>query len=419
MLTNKRSSLLFILPAVFGIYISQTFITSLIGSGLPTLMRDHGMSLTAVGLSSLLFLPWGLCVFWAPFVERLRLPNDTHRKYSKQIILAGQWMIAIILLLIALALFTKQLEFTNHIKIIFGCLFIASIISASTDVACDGFMIDSLKTQSFGLGNIFQINGRFIGAMLGAGGFIVLTSNYGISSAFFAAAIMIVLLGMPLFLVYEKPRPKQQDTKHKPSLLFALRRKEIRLGALLIVLQGVGTALTFTLTGPFLVDKGMELEKIGVTLGTIGFATGIIGTIVAGILLRFIFSWYLVAAMLLLEGLIFINLGFLSSTTSISIYIMMFSLKHLILGCLWVSLYSALMTFTSPLQAGLDFMLMQSIMALVQTVIGSCGGYVAQQIGFDNTFILSAVLCLIGALIIWYQSSHNSIFKLTANSRSM
>ena len=63
-----------LLPAIAGIYISQTLLTAMTTQALPALLREAGASLQAVGLTALWWLPWGLKFVWAPWVERLRLP---------------------------------------------------------------------------------------------------------------------------------------------------------------------------------------------------------------------------------------------------------------------------------------------------------------------------------------------------------
>lgn len=49
-----------LLPAIAGIYISQTLLTAMTTQALPALLREAGASLQAVGLTALWWLPWGL-----------------------------------------------------------------------------------------------------------------------------------------------------------------------------------------------------------------------------------------------------------------------------------------------------------------------------------------------------------------------
>ena len=53
-----------LLPAVAGVYITQTLITALITQALPTLLRSEGASLQLIGLTALLWVPWGIRFLW-------------------------------------------------------------------------------------------------------------------------------------------------------------------------------------------------------------------------------------------------------------------------------------------------------------------------------------------------------------------
>ena len=52
------------------LYFSQGFPFGLVLDNLPVYFRVHGVSLTEIGLMSLLQAPWFLKVLWAPLVDR-------------------------------------------------------------------------------------------------------------------------------------------------------------------------------------------------------------------------------------------------------------------------------------------------------------------------------------------------------------
>ena len=87
-----------LLPAIAGIYISQTLLTAMTTQALPALLREAGASLQAVGLAALWWLPWGLKFVWAPWVERLRLPPGRRERRSRPLLLGTQWALALLLL---------------------------------------------------------------------------------------------------------------------------------------------------------------------------------------------------------------------------------------------------------------------------------------------------------------------------------
>ncbi|MCH9685972.1 MAG: MFS transporter, partial [Deltaproteobacteria bacterium] len=61
-------------PAKLGLlatlYFSQGLPFGFFSQALPAVMRQQGISLATIGLSTLLALPWGLKFLWAPLVDR-------------------------------------------------------------------------------------------------------------------------------------------------------------------------------------------------------------------------------------------------------------------------------------------------------------------------------------------------------------
>ena len=52
------------------LYFAQGLPSGLLGKALPPLLRAHGVSLSAIGFTALLALPWTLKFLWAPFLDR-------------------------------------------------------------------------------------------------------------------------------------------------------------------------------------------------------------------------------------------------------------------------------------------------------------------------------------------------------------
>src|SRR4030095_1312128 len=52
------------------LYFAQGLPSGLIARALPPLLREQGVSLSVIGFTSALALPWALKFAWAPFVDR-------------------------------------------------------------------------------------------------------------------------------------------------------------------------------------------------------------------------------------------------------------------------------------------------------------------------------------------------------------
>lgn len=389
-----------VLPAVAGIYVSQTVVTAMTTQALPSLLRDAGASLQVAGLTALLWIPWGARFLWAPVVERWRLPAGRLERRSRTLVLGGQWLIAAVLLLLGLAALAGHLSLADHAGLILAGLLLAALVAATTDVASDGFTVEQLASRQRGWGNVAQVGGSYVGAMLGAGGFLLVAGMLGWAQALLAAALAIVLLSVPMMLLREPPRDRALAADHRPGLLHALRRPEVRAGLLLMLLSSVGVRLTLGMFGPFLLDKGLSLEELGWFFGTLHIGAGLTGAFLGGVLVRAAPGWRAVWMAVSLKALVLTALALAAPTAPLDVLMALVGLMFAALGFVWVALYSALMELASPLQSGVDFTLFQSADALLAVAGGVSGGWLAQHLGYEACFGLAAALTAGAALLV-------------------
>jgi MFS transporter (putative signal transducer) len=394
-----------VLPAIAGIYIGQTVITALTTQALPSLLRDAGASLQVAGLTALLWIPWGLRFLWAPAIERWRLPAGLLERRSRRIILGGQWLIAAILLGMGLAALAGYFTLGDHAGWILVGLLLAALVAATTDVASDGFTVEQLANQQRGWGNVAQVGGSYAGAMLGAGGFLLVAGLAGWPMALMAASLTMVLLSIPMWLLCEPGRDQTLTTTHRPALRHALHRPEVRTGLLLMLLASIGIRLTLGMFGPFLLDRGLTIEQLGWLFGSLHIGAGLTGAVLGGLLVRRAPGWRAVWIAVSLKAAVLTALTLAAPLASLPILVGLVALMLAALGLVWVTLYSALMELTSPLQSGLDFTLFQSADALLAVTGGVAGGWLSQHLGYEMCFGLAAVSALAAVLVVRYKAS--------------
>jgi len=392
-------SLARLLPAIAGIYISQTVITALTTQALPSLLRSQGASLQVAGLTALLWVPWGIRFLWAQQVERWRLPVGRLERRSRTLVLAGQWLIAALLLGLGAASLAGQFSLDAYAGWLLAGLLTAALIAASTDVACDGFTVEQLASHRRGWGNVAQVGGSYVGAMLGAGGFLLVAGSLGWQQALLATGLCIVLLSLPMCMP-GRLTPYPPPNHHRPSLRHALQRPQVRIGLLLLLLSSVGVRLTLGMFGPFMLDRGMSLEDVGWLFGSLHIFAGLTGAVLGGVLVRWTPGWRAVWIALILKAGVLLALTLAAPTASLTTLIGLLCLMFAVLGCVWVALYSALMGLTSPLQAGLDFTVFQSADALLATAGGVAGGWFAQHLGYHVCFGLAAALTAVAVVVV-------------------
>lgn len=394
-----------LLPAIGGIYISQTILTALVTQALPTLLRAEGASLQLIGLTSLLWLPWALKFLWAPLVESWRLPAHKKERHSRRILLTSQGLLALVLMLLGLAGFYGLLALNTHAGLILTVLIVGAFLSAGGDVACDGFAIDQLAVHQRGWGNVAQVGGSYLGGMLGGGGFLLVAALLDWPLALLVASLTLLVLSLPLLRVHEPPR-SDVIAPHRPSLMYALKRKEVLQGLLLVVLASVGLRMVFGMLGPLLMDRQVSMEQIGWIFGSFSLLAGLLGSFLGGLLVRRTLAWRAVWITLGLECLVLAALALAAAQAPVQLLIPLVGLLFLMLGCVWVTLYSALMGLASPHQAGVDFTLFQSADAGIAILGGMAGGWLAHHWGYQASFGLAALLTLLAALVIHRYAQH-------------
>ena len=374
-----------VLVAIAGIYTAQSVVGGLTFQGVPSILRANGVALDMVGLVSVAMLPWALKFLWASRVERYRLSPDGRRR-SRRIVIAGEGVAALALL----ALSTLGPAANAPL---FLCLGLVALASATVDIACDAFAIEQLSSRDRGWGNTVQVGGGYFGMVFGSGLFLVIAASAGWSVAVGTMAGLIVLLTLPFAFVGEPPRPANADLGHRPSLGFALRRPEIRTGLLLTGLFEIGVRLVQGMTGPFLIDAGIDLALLGLLNGLGGTAAGVIGTVAGGLLVRSFGSRraVMIAAGLQALAIAALTVAALLGAKQPAALAGLVIAMTMAMAIGFVALYSLLMGLASLKQAGVDFTLFQCADAAVAGLCGFGSGVIAQHLGYGTCFGLATI----------------------------
>jgi len=212
----------------FTTYFSEGFPYSLIRTVSAVFFRDRGMSLEAIGLTSLFGLPWFLKFLWAPAVDAVA---------SKR-----EWLLVmqgILVLLFALAAPLAGLG--NGPTLIALLFFGASFIAATHDVAIDGYYMEALDSSGQARFVGYRAMAYRIAMMAGAGIVVTVGATRGWPSAFFGSALLLATL----FLFHLLWLPRCEAAKGADGQLS-------RRALLIISLAAAGLVLAFAALAPTL-----------------------------------------------------------------------------------------------------------------------------------------------------------------------
>lgn len=203
------------------LYFSEGFPLGIFYDLFPVHFRQQGVSLSEIGFLSLLGLSWTLKFLWAPAIDHYR----HHRR----------WMFIVdVVMGFILLVFAIHAEFGSWVWIAVGFF---TLLSATNDIAIDGYTIELLKKDELGLANGLRIAFYRVG-MLASGFILMLSDIIEWSGAYLTTAGLLCLSG---FVCLRAPKEEVQDSGRSTSLFGELKgiiRYPPALGILLLFFLG-------------------------------------------------------------------------------------------------------------------------------------------------------------------------------------
>ncbi len=184
---------------------------------LPVWFRQQGVDLRDIGALSLLGLAWTLKFLWAPAIDHYR----RHRLWMATADLA---MGAVMLVIAAHAGLGPAVWLS---------IAIFTLLSATNDIAIDGYTIEYLDKEELGLANGIRIGFGRVG-ILAAGAILILADYATWSGAFTIAAALLGVLALTMLAApKEGPRPKSAPTSSLGAELKSVITRPSTLAAII------------------------------------------------------------------------------------------------------------------------------------------------------------------------------------------
>lgn len=398
---------------LLALYFSQGLPFGFFTQALPVLLREDGVSLSRIGLSGLLFLPWALKWLWAPWV-------DAHG-------LRKHWIIPLQLatILTAVALATvdgspEQKLFWLKIAIVLCALF-----AATQDVPSDALAVHLLRPGERGLGNAVQVGGYRLGMVLGGGALMIVLDHLGWAAAFLA---MAAFLGLSLWPVLRFPEQRllppldRRATGANPLPAIWARLRLPGMAALLcwLVAYKFGDSMASAMVKPYLVDAGWSKTEIGLWAGIAGSGGGLLGALFGGL-----------AADRLGRRRALLYCG-LAQTAAVALYALhaygpggewllkaAVTLEHVLGGMATVALFTLMMDASDPHHAGSDYTLQACAIVIATGLAGWVGGLLGDAFGYGALFALATALSGAGCgLLLWALATRRVPARLSEQMRA-
>ncbi len=377
------------------LYFSQGLPFGFFTQALPVLLREEGASLSRIGLSGLLFLPWALKWLWAPWVDASR-----SRK---------QWIVPlqIATILTALALAAVDGSAADKLLWLKIAIVLCALFAATQDVPTDSLAVNLLQPHERGLGNAVQVGGYRLGMVLGGGVLMIVLDRLGWATTFVAMAAFLMLTLLPVLRFSESQLLTTALPARRANPLAGVwtRLKLPGMAWLLLwlIAYKFGDAMASAMAKPYLVDQGWGKSEIGLWAGIIGSAGGLLGAVLGGLMS----DRYGRRRTLLLCGI--------AQTAAVALYAFhaagiggmawlkaAVALEHVLGGMATVALFTLMMDASDPAHAGTDYTLQASTVVIATGLASVAGGMLGDALGYGPMFGVSALLSGAGcALLLW------------------
>ena len=351
---------------------------------LPVYYRQRGVSLTDIGLLTVIALPWTFKFLWAPLVDRI----GTYKR----------WLLAVQIGLALTMLGLLAADPERAMPLLWVVLLTMATLSATQDIVVDAYTIRLLDTREYGAANGIRVTAYRV-AMLAAGGVLLaIAGRLGWPTIFvIAAAIMLVLTAIS-FTVPSSDMPRQGTAGGLRELVDPLRE--------LITLPAFGAVLLFVLTfklgdisltpmtKPFWVDRGFSTQSIGAA-SSVGIVAAIAGALVGGALTT---RWGIFTALWSL-GIVqaLSNLGYWAASRMPAAESVLYGtilLEQFTYGLGTAAFLSFLMSLCSKRYAATQYALLSALFRVGGLIAGAISGAITQHVGYGTYFFITFLLAL-------------------------
>ena len=368
------------------LYFSQGLPFGFFTLAIPVLLRKGGSSLGETTLSYLLSLPWALKFVWAPLLDRVGSPSFGRRR---------SWIVPMQLATVVVLVGVALRDPAGAFSFLLGAVFVVNLLSATQDIATDGFAVDMLDEAERGLANGVQVAGYRLGMIVGGGALPVLFDRAGARPTFLLMALLIALASIPILATRERPArlPPLGAPAEAAGILQFLRVPGAPRVMALLVIYKLGEAFATGVLRQFLFDAGLSLGDIGKLVGTVGFVAGLLGALAGGALVNRLgrkraLVGFAVLQLLTVAGYAYIARGVPGWGALAAIC----AAEHFGSGMATAALFTCMMDWCRPNTTASDYTIQACAVVIATGLASTLSGFSAQALGYFRHFAVATLL---------------------------
>lgn len=409
----------------------------LVFSTLNARLADVGVQTATIGFFSWLGITYSIKVFWAPVVDRLKLPvlNRLFGKRRSWILLAQAGIATGLYLMAAV----DPLSAPETLAL---CGLLVAFSSATQDVAIDAYRIEIAEERLQAALAATYIFGYRLALLVAGAGALYLAEfwswqvSYQVMAALVGVGVLTVLVArepeVNHFAAAEDIAEKVQEEAARrghlpprlaklagwfyaavagPFLDFFRRYKELAIVILVLVaVYRISDIAMGVMANPFYLDfMGFSKTQVADVTKVFGFFMTILGSMVGGVLVvRYGVRQILLAGAIMTAAtnLLFVVLA--QYPPDIKLLALVVSADNLSGGIANVALIAWLSSMTSASFTATQYALFSSLMTLPGKFLGGFSGIVVADFGYAQFFLVAGVMGVPAILLVLYIMRHGA-----------
>ncbi len=367
---------------------------------LPAWLRSEHVDLTSIGLFALMQLPYTWKFLWSPLLDRYALPMLGRRR--------GWMLITQIALLLTMPLF-GLLEPRLDLWSIAFLAAIVAFFSASQDIVLDAYRRELLPDVELGMGNSIHVQAYRVSSLVPGALALVLADHLPWRSVFVITALFMLPGIINTLLIAEPERSKNAPRTLTEAVVEPFHEFITRAGwrqAVLILgfifLYNLGASMATALATPFYLDMGFTKSDIGLIAKNAGLWASVGGGLLGGLwMIRIGINrgLWLFGAVQLVSILGFALLAYEQRADRL-LLAGVIGFEALGVGLATAAFIAFIARTTDPRYTATQFALFTSLAVVPRTLINATTGWIVEQIGWFDFFLLCTVLALPGMALL-------------------
>ena len=362
-------------------------------------MTVEGVNLAAIGLFSLVGLPYSFKFLWSPLIDRYTLPFLGRRK--------GWLLVTQLTLAVTISTMVFGRPQTMLTLLAINALLIA-FFSATQDITIDAYTTDISGLSEVGAASGVKVLGYRIAMIATGAGALVMADRMSWPAVYLILGLLMLCLavtstGVPEPAVPDRPPSSIREAVRMPLIDFFERTGHMRGAWILafIVIYRLGDAMLNNMTTPFLIQTGFSQTDIGVIQGGVGLIATIIGVLAGGAAISriginrslWIFGFFQAASNF--AYLVLANIG-----RNYGVMIGTIIVENLCYGLATAALVGFIMSLCNPRFSATQYALLSSLIAVGRDIVAAPSGSVAQSVGWPAFFWISIAASIPGLILL-------------------